>query len=211
MEPWVVESGTLWALETGNGLPPLCSAQVEVMFREVQDDAIEELASAMNLTSLAPIQERLQSQRRCYCLWVSDQIVSYGWVTYGVECVGELERKFYIHENEAYIWDCGTVLAWRGQHFYSALLSHMIHQLYNDGVQRIWIGASRQNQPSIKGFTNAGFQPIVDCVYGRIYRLTLLWIQQADTAQPPLIAAAYRILLNNHERRLGRLIIGYKR
>jgi hypothetical protein len=38
-----------------------------------------------------------------------------------------------------------------------------------------------------------------------------MWIYRARSPQRPLVAAAYRLLLNDHERRVGRLILGYKR
>lgn len=209
MRPWTTEYGTLWALETGNGLPPLYSAGQEVTFAETQPEDVAAVAAVMNLPSAEPIWERLGNGRRCFHLRAPDQIVTYGWVTRGVECVGELERQFHLHEDEAYIWDCGTAPAWRQQGFYSALLSHLILRLHQEGVARIWIGASRQNRPSVQGFVNAGFQPVVDCDYGRVSRLTFLWIQHAPAAPHALVQAAYRILLNAHERRLGPLAIGY--
>lgn len=210
MQPWTVEYGTFWVVETHESLPPICPARVEVKFKELEVADIDELAQAMNLPTTEPIQQRLQSNRRCFTLKVSGQIVTYGWVTHGVEYVGELERQFHLHHNEAYIWDCGTTPAWRGQRCYSALLSHIVYRLHHEGVFRIWIGASRQNQPSIQGFINAGFKPVVDVTYQRFYRLTLLWFRVTPTAPPPLVSAAYCILLNNHERRFGPLAIGYK-
>ena len=211
MQPWVIEYGTLWALETGDGLPPMCPARVEVGFEEVGAGEFDDLAVAMNLLSSEAIRQRLQGNRRCFMLKVGDQIATYGWVTRGVEVVGELERQFHLHDDEAYIWDCGTVPAWRGQRCYSALLSHIIYRLHQEGVPRIWIGASRHNDPSIRGIVNAGFQRVIDLTYGRFCWLTLLWFQEAPTALPPLVSAAYRILLNSHERRFGQLAIGYKR
>jgi GNAT superfamily N-acetyltransferase len=224
MQPWTTEYGTLWALETGNGLPPLCQARVEVAFEEVETLAdIDDLALAMNLSNAAPIRQRLQGngrlpgKRRCFCLRAGGRIAAYGWMTRGAECVGELERRFNLYDDEAYIWDCATVSAWRGQRLYSALLSHIIYRLHDEGVRegpplplsRIWIGASRQNRPSIQGFINAGFEPVVDVTYRRFYRLTLLWIHQAASTQRPLVAAAYRILVNAHERRWGQVAVGY--
>jgi hypothetical protein len=90
-------------------------------------------------------------------------------------------------------------------------LSQIIYRLHDEGVARIWIGATRQNQPSIRAFTNAGFKWVVDVTYRRFYRLTLLWIHQAPSPGRPLSSAAYRLLLNDHERRFGQLAIGYKR
>ncbi|HEX9921813.1 MAG TPA: GNAT family N-acetyltransferase [Anaerolineae bacterium] len=210
MQPWVIEYGTLWTLETGDGLPPMCPARVEVGFEEVGAGDIDDLAVAMNLPSSEAIRQRLQGNRRCFILKVGDRIATYGWVTYGVEVVGELERTFYLHDDEAYIWDCGTVPAWRGQRCYSALLSHLIYRLHHEGIPRIWIGASRQNQPSIQGIANAGFQRVIDLTYRRFTFLTFIRFQEAPTALPSLVSAAYRILLDDHERRVGPLAIGFK-
>jgi ribosomal protein S18 acetylase RimI-like enzyme len=189
----------------------MCSARVEVGFEEVGAGDIDDLAVAMNLPSSEAIRQRLQGNRRCFILKVGDQIATYGWVTRGVEVVGELERQFHLHDDEAYIWDCGTVPAWRGQHCFSTFLSQIIYRLHQEGVPRIWIGASRQNQPSIRAFANAGFKPVVDVTYRRFYRLTLMWIHQALSPRRPLVSAAYRILLDDHERRFGQWVIGYKR
>ena len=211
MRPWTTEHGTLWVFETGNGLPPFCSARVEVNFSEVGAADIDELAVAMNLPSPELVRQRLLGNRRCFSLRANGQIASYGWVTFGPEHVGELERHFFLHDDEAYIWDCVTLPAWRGQRLYSALLSHIIYRLHQESVPRLWIGASRQNQPSVRGFTNAGFNPVIDLTYRRLFRLTMLWFREAPMALPRLVSAAYRILLNSYEVRLGPLAIGYKR
>ena len=212
MQPWTVERGTLWVLETGNGLPPMCQARVEAEFSELRAADIDELAAAMeDLPTPELVQQRSQGNRRCFSLRVARQIAVYGWVTHGAERVGELERDFHLHEDEVYIWDCVTLPAWRRQRLYSALLSHIIYRLHQEGVPRLWIGASRQNQPSIRGFANAGFKPVIDLTYRRFFRLTVLWFQKAPEASRRFISAAYRILVNNHEHRFGPVAIGYKR
>jgi ribosomal protein S18 acetylase RimI-like enzyme len=206
---WIVENGTLWAIEPRASPPPLRSAQA-AEFVELGIADADALAIAMGLASRELVLQRFQSGRRCFGLQAAGQIAAYGWVTRGPECVGELEREFHLNDDEAYIWDCSTLPAWRRQGCYSALLSHLIHQLHGEGLQRIWIGASRQNQPSVRGFASAGFQPVVDITYCRCFRLTLMWYYRDRSAQSSLVAAAYRILLADHERRFGRLAIGYK-
>jgi len=208
---WTVEHGSLWALETINNLPPRCSARVETVFEELPKDGVDDLTVAMNLSSPDMIYERFQSNRRCFVLKIANQIATYGWVTHGEEAVGELERKFQLHDNEAYIWDCATVLAHRGQRCYSALLSHMIYQLHRENTPCIWIGASRENLPSIKGFANAGFQPVLDLTYRRFYRLTILRLYNISATWPRLVKAAYRMLVNDHERRVGQFAFGWHR
>jgi ribosomal protein S18 acetylase RimI-like enzyme len=211
MRPWTIEHGTLWAVDTAGNLPPPCVARAPAEFGQVRDDELDSLASVMGLSDIDPIQQRLQGNRRCFRLRIAGQIAAYGWVTRGAECVGELERTFHLHDDEAYIWDCATVPAWRGQRCYSALLSHMLRELAQEGARRIWIGASLGNQPSTRGFANAGFRRVVDLTYCRVYRVSLIWFRQAAADRQPLVAAAYRILLSAHERRLGRLALGYRR
>jgi ribosomal protein S18 acetylase RimI-like enzyme len=190
----------------------MCQARVPVTFREAETADLPALALAMNLPDTALIEERWQNGRRCFILQADNpdnEIVTYGWVTQGIESVGELERQFHFQENEAYIWHCGTVAGWRGQRCYSALLSHILHKLVAEGIACVWIGATRQNRPSVKGFVNAGFQPVVDVIYRRFYHLSLFWVSPDPSARQTLVNEAYRILINEHERRLGRLAIGY--
>jgi GNAT superfamily N-acetyltransferase len=163
------------------------------------------------MNSPAPeVNERLSSGRRCFLLRseADGQIASYGWVTRGKEHVGELERRFNMDDDEAYIWNCGTVPGYRRQSCYSALLSQLIYRLHEERTPRIWIGASRLNQPSVRGFANAGFSPVIDLSYRRLYRLTTMWLRGADSAGDGLVDAAFRIVLNDHERRIGPLAVG---
>ncbi|HWQ14097.1 MAG TPA: GNAT family N-acetyltransferase [Roseiflexaceae bacterium] len=207
---WTVERGTLWVMDAGDA-PPLVRPRVAAQFHELSDADRAELAAAMSLPTTEPIQRRLQSGRRCFALNVGGRVSSYGWATRGAERVGELEREFHLQDDEAYIWDCATLPGWRRQGLYSALLSHIAHRLRQEGVARVWIGASRQNRASVRGFANAGFRPVLDLTYLRVLRLTLMWVRMHPTATRAHAAAAYRLLLNARERRLGPLVLGFLR
>jgi GNAT superfamily N-acetyltransferase len=211
MRLWTTEYGTFWALETAVELPPMRQAAVNTTFAEVDEVGDSELAQAMGLAHAGPIRQRRLGRRRCFGLWVDDAIAAYGWVTLGPERAGELEREFNLEEDEAYLWDFATLPAWQGRGLYSALLSQIIRRLADEGVPRIWIGASRLNRPSVRGMANAGFLPIIDCNYHRWLRLTWMWLGRASPTQPTLVAAARRILLTNHEWRLGPVALGWLR
>ncbi len=203
------ESGTFWVIEPQKLTPPICQAKIDVSFSELEEADIPQLVTAMNFANDTIIRERLQQKKRCFILKINQQIATYGWVTHGAESVGELERDFQFYENEAYIWHCGTVEQWRGNRLYSALLSQIIQQLTREGIIKIWIGANRANHPSVKGFVNAGFQPVVDVAYRRYFRFTFFLVSPDQAANIDLIREAYRVFVNNHERRLGRLAVGY--
>ncbi len=211
MKLWAVEFGTFWLSDVAIGLPPANLSRPNVTFGEVSPTAGVALQRAMHLSDPEPIHRRFQTGRRCFSLRTADEIVAYGWATRGLESVGELERNFHLHDDEIYIWDCGTVPAWRGRGCYTALLNKMTRQLHQEGIPRIWIGASRQNQPSIQGIFRAGFRPVIDMTYRRLGAVTWLWFTEAPSANPAQIDAAYRILTSQNEKRLGRFAIGLYR
>jgi GNAT superfamily N-acetyltransferase len=190
-------------------MPAPCEPRAPVAFAELGPAEIDGLAAALGQPDPAPLRERLAGRRRCFVLRADEQIAAYGWATRGVEAVGELERRFFLRDDEAYIWDCGTLPAWRGRRLYSALVSRVARQLAGEGLARIWIGASLQNQPSIAGIANAGFAHVLDLSYRRLWRLSAMWVRRASAARP-LMADAYRLLIQPHERRAGRLILGYR-
>jgi ribosomal protein S18 acetylase RimI-like enzyme len=206
---WAAEDGALWALEPGRAMPAPCEPRATVAFAELGSADIHELAAALGQPHPGALRARLDGRRRCFVLRAGGQIAAYGWATRGAEAVGELERRFNLRDDEAYIWDCGTLPAWRGRRLYSALVSRVAHQLAADGLARIWIGASLQNRPSISGIANAGFGHVLDLSYRRIFRLSAMWIRRASAARP-LMADAYRLLIQPHELRIGRLVAGYR-
>ena len=137
--------------------------------------------------------------------------MAYGWATRGVERVGELEREFQLAEDEVYIWDCATVPGWRGKRCYTVLLNQMLHRFQREGLPRIWIGASRHNQPSIQGIIRAGFRHVMDMDYRRLWVLTWVQFTASPSASPAQIEAAYRILTAKNEKRWGRVAFGLYR
>lgn len=207
MKPWTVEYGTLWAWEPAGRPPPAYQPRVRAEFVELGAAECDELAIAMALSTPEPVSQRLDAGRRCFGLRIAGQLAAYGWVTQGPEHVGELEREFRVHDDESYVWDCGTVPQWRGQGCYSALLNQIIFRLHGEKVARIWIGASRLNRPSVRGMANAGFQSVVDITYRRMLRITALHFHD-EHSRSPLVAAAYRVMTADHERRFRNLAVG---
>lgn len=211
MKLWAVEAGTLWLSERDNRLPQASSNRAAAAFGEVAPTDWQALQWAMGLPDPELIHRRFRTGRRCFSLSVAGQIVAYGWATHGPENVGELERDFRLETDEVYIWDCGTLPAWRGQGCYTSLLNYMLHQFRLEGVRRSWVGASRQNQPSIQGIVRAGFQHVLDVTYRRLGVVTLLQFVEAPSANQAQLNAAYHVLMTRHERRWGRVALGLYR
>jgi ribosomal protein S18 acetylase RimI-like enzyme len=166
----------------------------EAVLREAHPDDAKALASAMGLANVAEAQRRFDAGRRCFVALVDGVIASYGWVSHGVESIGELERSFRMAPDEAYIWDCATLPPYRGQHLYCALLDHIVTMLCHDGTRRIWIGASLDNTPSIRGFASAGFQPVLTLTYLRLLGIRRVWMAGDTAASSALVTRARECL-----------------
>jgi GNAT superfamily N-acetyltransferase len=197
--PWAFERGTLWAMELDGAGPALAASHAAATFGEVSWDETDALAAAMGLADSGAAQRRLAAGRRCFAAWVEGEIAAYGWVSQGEESVGELERAFRIQPDAAYIWDCATLPPFRRRGLYSGLLRHIASALRAEGMRQLWIGASRRNRPSIFGFANAGFQPVINLTYVRVLRLRHTRIID-DKAAPPRLVAEARSLLVSPER-----------
>lgn len=213
MSTWAYEYGTLWAIDLKERSPPAVEPRTPAAFREVSREDLHVLAGSMGMTDTDPLLRRLSGRRRCFAAWIGEDIAAYGWVSQGDEWIGEQERCIRISRQEAYIWDCVTLPDYRRQRLYSALLSHMLSVLKCEDTQKVWIGTALENKPSIKGFTNAGFRPVLELLFLRLFNLRIWWLQSSahhSTRQVPehLVEAAHEALVRPEERTLGPLVIG---
>jgi ribosomal protein S18 acetylase RimI-like enzyme len=161
--------GTFWMLKFERPSPADLAqphyaslARIPATFTRVGPEVAQELARVMELDDPAVILQRFAAGRHCYVARVAGQLVTYGWVTFDEENIGELGLSIRLKAGEAYIWDCATVPAFRGQRLYPALLTHILRALQAEGLQRVWIGTNRDNLASQIGIVAAGFQPVAD-------------------------------------------------
>lgn len=192
--PWAFERGVLWARKCAGSESVRVLPAIRATLSEVPPEAANALATAMGLADSTAVVERFSNGRRCFAAWVDGAIATYGWVSQGVECIGELERSFRMTPDEAYIWDCATLPRYRGQRLYCALLSHIAATLCSEQIQRLWIGASVTNIPSIRGFAAAGFQPILQITYLRLLGIHHAWIAGDAGTPPDLLTRAHQAL-----------------
>ena len=207
---WTMERGTLWVLDLAGALPPRVMPRIPVTFGEVSAEFSESLTRAMGLPTADEICRRQSTGRRCFAAWDGDQIVTYGWLSRGRECVGELEREFRFPPDDGYIWNCATLPAYRQQGLYSALVGYMAGQAREQGAPRVWIGAARANVSSWRGFARAGFQPAIELTYARFLSLRLTWISGSGAASADVVAAARHALATDHEARRGALAVALR-
>ena len=204
---WAFERGALWVADL-DGPPhaPLAPRRPADLAEVPPEDAAL-LAASMGVEP-AIVERRFAAGARCFAALVDGQIAAFGWVSRGSAWVGELERAFRLAPGEVYIWDCVTLPAYRGQRLYTALLSCMLATLRTEGVRRAWIGASLDNQSSMRGIGKAGFRPVVWAIYGRLFRLYAFWIGGYRRVPPRDVAGARWIMIGDHEQGIGPLVIG---
>ena len=200
----------MWAMDLVHK-PPRVSPRVRAQFGEIGADSTDALAATMGGRDHDLVRQRFAAGRRCFVAWVENKIEAYGWVSLRTEFIGELERDIHLQADEAYIWDCATLPAYRSQHLYSALLGHIVAALQEEGVRRAWIGAAVSNHASLRGFANAGFLPVITLTYTRLMNLRVLLLSAQHNAAHQLVVAVRSALVADDERIWGPLGLGWSR
>ena len=188
--------GTIWMLnldEPVHVVEPL----VPATFRRLTPDLLPESEISILGDTSTETLKRLNVGKQCYTAWVDGQLTSYGWVSFVKEHIGELNLRVKLLPGEVYIWDCGTASEFRGKHLYSALLSHMIRELYAQGLCRAWIGADLDNVVSQKGMRRAGFHHVADLFIERVLAIRQVWVQGLPDIPEQIISEARRVFLND--------------
>src|SRR5437588_13033875 len=108
------------------------------------------------------VETRLHDGRRPYVVETDGTIVSYGWVAFSAEPVGDLGISFQLDPDEVYIYDCATRPEYRGRGYYTAMLRTMAARLNREGRRRAWIGTAPGNFVSQRCIARAGFQKVAD-------------------------------------------------
>jgi GNAT superfamily N-acetyltransferase len=179
---------------------PALLPRVPADFCRLTPDLGPALASSTDSISLNEIISRLESGRQCYAARVDGQIVAYGWVSFEHEDIGELNLRIKLVPGEAYIWDCATVPAFRGNLLYSALLVYILGNLRTQRICRAWIGADLDNIASQKGIARAGFHHVADLVIARVLAMRQVWVSGLLGVPESIVAEARRAFLNDRDK-----------
>jgi ribosomal protein S18 acetylase RimI-like enzyme len=208
---WTFERGSLWLLDLAPEQQPTpINPSIPAVLTEVSRESADQLVQAMGLIEKKQVLQRLAAGR-CFTAWVEGSIAAYCWVSTTHECIGELEHEIHLPPGEAYIWDCATLPNFRGKHLYGALLSYIIGQLRCEGVRRIWIGASLDNQPSLRAFAHAGFQPVVNAWYMRLFNLACLMMIKSPAVPKSMIPTLHQMLAFRQEHAWRTFLFNYSR
>lgn len=152
--------GLFWMLRLDRPLPVAVESDLAATFQRAALEESAELAVAMGFDDVEPVVQRFERGCQCYIARNAGQLVCYGWITFDEEDIGSLGLKVSLQPGEAYIWDCATLAAYRGQRLYPALLSVMLRELHAASYWRVWIGMDADNLASQAGVARAGFHPI---------------------------------------------------
>jgi hypothetical protein len=186
--------GTLWVLNLDESTLVSPASRVEVIFQLIGPEGAPSLAQAMGHNDTTEVLQRFAAGKRCYIGNVEGVLATYGWVSFGEELIGELRLCIRLAPGEAYIWNCGTLPAYRGLRLYPALLGYIVNDLRAEGLKRVWIGADADNLPSQTGIVLCGFQQIADVVLVRALTIQIPWLRGCPGVPEQLVEDARRAL-----------------
>lgn len=191
--------GLFWTLRLDEPLPPASEPRIPATFLRADSEIAGEVAAAMGFRHPAPVLERFSRGCHCYIARSGEQIVSYGWITFDEERIGELGLNVRLLPGEAYIWDCGTLPAYQGQRLYTALLAHMQRELQDAGLHRLWIGMDADNLPSQAGVARAGFRHVLDILQTSAPSTRILFVRACEGVPEEDVRAAQYALFGDRD------------
>ena len=199
-EPGSQHLGIFWVLNLDESSLASVAPRIATAFQRVGPEAASTLTRAMELDNSTVVLQRFANRKRCYAGKVEGKLATYGWVTFDEEGIGELGLNIRLQAGEAYIWDCATLPAYRGQRLYPALLAYMLNELRSEGLRRVWIGTDADNLPSQSGVALVGFQPIVDILITRVLTIRRLWARGRPGVPEQVVMEARSALLGNRDQ-----------
>ena len=117
--------------------------------------------------------ERLGKNNLCYCVVRSGILAHYTWVqTSGRHRILRAGRYKEISPGEFWIYECWTSDSERGRGIYPSVLSRVVRDHFERGLQEGVIYTTPQNVPSQRGILKAGFhhsQTLYSIRLGRYY------------------------------------------
>src|SRR6266699_4192968 len=192
--------GTFWMLRLDQPLAIGPAPRVRTVFTRAGPEIVQELARTMEFDDPTAILQRFTRGCHGYIARIEGKLAAYGWVTFDEESIGELGLSIRLKTGDAYIWDCATLPAYRGQRLYPALLAYMLNELQSEGLRRVWIGTDADNLPSQSGVALVGFQPIVDILMTRVLTIRRLWARGRPGVPEQVVMGARSALLGNRDQ-----------
>ncbi len=190
--------GTIWAVHLDDPRP-VVSPRVRARFDWVRSASPDAFTGENGSITASEARNRLGAGRRCFAAWVHRQLAAYGWVSFDEEYLGELNLRIRLLPGEAYIWDCFTFPAFRGNHLYTSLLDRMVRELRSDPLCRLWIGADITNAASQRGIARAGFRAVADMRVARVLAVPQVWVQGRSGIPEGVLDEVRRAFLDNRD------------
>jgi RimJ/RimL family protein N-acetyltransferase len=166
----------------GDPLPPRPDSERVVVVASNDRPLLADLVQ----TSPEEVDQRIQSGHRAYVAFVDGTPAGHGWVATREAEIGELDLRLMLPERDTYLWDFGTVTAFRGLGVYPAILRAILER---ENADRFWIIYAPENLPSGLGIERAGFTRVADLSFDRAGRATLRGAVKAER-----VKAAARLL-----------------
>ena len=189
-------AGSLFALDLV-GLEP-AEPPAGVRARRIGPDEAEAVESAMHATGdylPGEPRSRLVAGRRGYVVETDGAIAGYGWVATTDEPLGGSGVVFRPTGRDAWLYDFGTVPAFRRRGLYPILLRFVVRDLAAADLGRAWIGTAPDNVVSQRGILRAGFHPVAAVQMRRDGSTPAVDLTPVPDAPPELVAAASRLLV----------------
>ncbi len=136
-----------------------CKVPAEFIQLEASDIArLEQAMKQAREFHPGMIEQRFKDKEVAWAVIIEGRIVHYDFVTFQCRWLDIVQQEFRLKQNEAFIYNCHTLEAWRGKGLFTCALNRLNHHLASSGTKRCFIDADAGNEASLKAIRKAGFE-----------------------------------------------------
>ncbi len=132
------------------------------------------------------IDSRFARGEFCCCALDRSEVISYCWMAFDWESVGEINRVVRLRHEEVYLFDAFTYPHHRGKDLFPAVLSKSLEWAKSHGYSRALIFALSDNQASTRAIAKAGFKLVQAVIFLRLFSRTLCWLGRKTDGEEPV-------------------------
>jgi GNAT superfamily N-acetyltransferase len=142
-------------------------------------DDIEPMLTVMYV-SRTDLLKRFAGGDRCFATVEDGKIVNYFWVTFNARQSQELNLKFRLAGDQAWLYNAITIKAARGRGLYPNIVRHIAKMLRQSGFTEAFIEVEQKNTASLRGLEKARCSRVALITWRRVFTRTFYRITVFD-------------------------------
>ncbi len=165
------------------------SPRIAVSISSVSLDTVATISTdeILDFVDTVTFLKRLRKGHMWFVARSGEHIIHGSWLGFGMWDLADIGVRIQLNRTEAYLYDCYTAPAYRGNRAFPAVLGACLRFARDRGYRRVYARVGNHNQQSLKAFEVVGFERAIDLLSLRLLRRVGVYVARASIASGPLL------------------------